>query len=145
MSSPWDEYDAYDLSEFSSADFVHIDSNTTGATTRHNNRTTAPEEDKVVIVTRGDWTCAVGTGASGGLPQVAVELELATDEPIVVKVAGGGSGSGSGDSTVVVDGASRRSPFEEFRSQTLSVSDLMGPAWYFPPFFLACDILIVRQ
>jgi hypothetical protein len=143
MSSPWDEYDAYDLSEFSAADFVHIDSNTTGATARHNNRATAPEEDKVVIVTEGDRTRAVETGGSGGLPQVAVELELATDEPIVVKVAGGGSGSG--DSAVVVDGASRRSPFEEFRSQTLSVSDLVGPAWYFSPFFLACDILIVRQ
>lgn len=142
MSSPWDEYDAYDLSEFSSADFVHIDSNTIDATTRHNNRATAPEEDKVVIVTEGDWTSAVGTGGSGGLPQVAVELEFATDEPIVVKVAGGGSGSG--DSAVVVDGASRRSPFKEFRSQTLSVSDLVGPAWYFSPFFLACDMLIVR-
>jgi hypothetical protein len=134
MDTSWDEYDAYDLSEFSTADFVHIDSNTTGATTRHNNRATAPEEDKVIVVTDGDWTRVVGTGESGGLPQVAIELESATDEPVVVKVARGRSGSG--DSSVVVDGASRRSPFEEFRSQTLSVSDLVGPAWYlFNPLF----------
>lgn len=138
MDTSWDEYDAYDLSEFSAANFVHIDSNTTGATTRtsNNNRATAPEEDKVIVVTDGDWTRAIGTGGSGGLPQVVVELESATDEPVVVKVAGGGSGSG--DSIVVVDGASRRSPLEEFRSQTLSVSDLVGPAWYIPPLFFSC-------
>lgn len=126
MDTSWDEYDAYDLSEFTASDFVHIDSNTTGATTRRNDRATAPEEEQVV-----------GTGRFGGLPQVAVELELGTDESVVVKVAGGG------ESTVIVDGASRRSPFEEFRSQTLSVSDLVGPAWYIPPSFPACDGLIV--
>ncbi len=127
MDTSWDEYDAYDLSEFSATDFVHIDNNPTGPTTRPNNRTTAPEEEEVAIVTDGAWTRDVGTGGSGGLPQVVVELELATDEPVAVKVAGGGSGTG--DSIVVVDGASRRSPFEEFRSRTLSVSDLVGPAW----------------
>jgi hypothetical protein len=136
MDTSWDEYDAYDLSEFSAADFVHIDSNTTGATTRHDNRATvdatAQEEGKVVVVTDGDWTRAFEKGGSGGLPQVAVEIEPATDEPVVVKVAAGGSGSG--DSVVVADGASRRSPFKEFRSQTLSVSDLVGPAWYVPSF-----------
>jgi hypothetical protein len=126
MDTSWDEYDAYDLSEFTASDLVHIDSNTTGATTRRNDRATAPEEEQVV-----------GTGRFGGLPQVAVELELGTNEPVVVKVAGGG------DSTVIVDGASPRSPFEEFRSQTLSVSDLVGPAWYIPPSFPACDGLIV--
>jgi exonuclease V len=133
MDTSWDEYDAYDLSEFSAADFVHIDGNTTSATTRHNNRATAPEEDKEVVITDGDWTRAIETGGSGGLPQVALELEPATDEPVVVKVAGGGSGSG--DSIVVVDGALRLSPLEEFRSQTLSVSDLVGPAWYIPSLF----------
>ena len=136
MDSSWDEYDAYDLSEFSAADFVHIDNNTTGTTTRHNNRATAPlaEEDKVVVVvTEGGWTHSFETGGSGGLPQVAVELEPATDEPVVVKVAG--SGCGGMDNIVVGDGASRRSPFEEFRSQTLSVSDLVGPTWYIPSFF----------
>jgi hypothetical protein len=130
MDTAWDEYDAYDLSEFSPADFVHIDTNATSATTRHNDHATAPEEGQVVIVTDGDWTRAIGTGGSGGLPQVAVELELATDELVVVKVAEGGSR----DSITDVDGAPRRSPFEEFRSQTLSVSDLVGPAWYIPPF-----------
>jgi len=150
MDTSLDEYDAYDLSEFSAADFAHIDGNATDPTTRHNNdRATAPEEDQVVVATDRDWAHAVGTGGSGGLPQVAVELEPATDEPVVVvKVAGGGGGSerggGSGDSTVVADSTSRRSPFEEFRSQTLSVSDLVGPAWYIPLFFLAFDGLIVR-
>lgn len=137
---PDDEYDAYDLSEFSAADFVHIDNNSTAATTRHNNRATTPEVEQVVVVTDGDWTRAVGTGSTGGLPQIAVEIEPATDELVVVKVAGGGSGNR--DSIVIVDGASR-SPFEEFRSQTLSVSDLVGPAWYIPPLFIACDVLIV--
>ena len=141
MDTSWDEYDAYDLSEFSAADFAHIDGNATGPKTRHdNNRATAPEEDQVVVATDRDWARAVGTGGSGGLPQVAVELEPATDETVVVvKVAGGGGGSekgsGNGDSTVVADDTSRRSPLEEFRSQTLSVSDLVGPAWYIPPFF----------
>jgi hypothetical protein len=128
-TSSWDEYDAYDLSEFSPADFVHFDSNTTGATTRHRDDNHAEEEQEQVVTDR-DWTRKVGTGGSGGLPQLAVELEPATDEPVVVKVA-----EGSGDGIVAVDGASRRSPFEEFRSQTLSVSDLSGPAWYIPPFF----------
>jgi exonuclease V len=140
MDTPWDEYDAYDLSEFSATDFVHIESNSTGAPTRHNNQATTPEDEQVVAVTDGDQTGAVGTGGSGGLPQVAVELESTTDELVVVKVAGGRSGSG--DSIEIVDGASR-SPFEEFRSRTLSVSDLVGPAWYIPPFFIVCDGLIV--
>jgi len=135
----WDEYDAYDLSEFSAEDFVHIDNTTIGAKTRHNSRTTAPEEVEAVAVTGGDWTRVDGTGGSGGLLQVAVELDSAADEPVIVKVAvdgGGGSesGSGGGDS-IVVDGTLRRSPFEEFRSQTLSVSDLVGPAWYVPSLF----------
>ena len=137
MDSSRDEFDAYDLSEFSVADFLHIDNNTTSATTRHNNRATVPEEDKVVVVvTEAGWTRAVETGGSGGLPQVAVELEPATDESVVVKVVGGGGGSV--DSIVVGDGASRRSPFEEFRSQTLSVSDLVGPAWYIPNPLISC-------
>ena len=139
-----DEYDAYDLSEFSVADFVHIDGNTIDPTTCHNNHATAPEEVQIVIATDRDWTRAVGKGGSGGLPQVAVEIEPATDETVVIKVAGGGvggesrNGNGSGDNIVVVGSTSRRSPFEEFRLQTLSVSDLVGPAWYhtLPPLFL---------
>ena len=123
MDISWDEYGAYDLSEFSAADFVHIDTNTTSATICHNSDATTPEGEVALIVTD-----AIGTGGSGGLPQVAVELEPATDKPVVVKVAVGGSGSGDD-----VDSASPRSPFEEFRSQTLSVSDLVGPAWYAPP------------
>jgi hypothetical protein len=137
MDTSWDEYDAYDLSEFSAEDFVYIDNTTTGAKTRHNNRTTVPEEEEAVAVTGGDWTRVDETGGSGGLLQVAVELDSAADEPVVVKVAVGGGGSesggGGGDSIVDVDGTLRRSPFEQFRSETLSVSDLVGPAWYVPP------------
>src|SRR5260370_1211325 len=65
----WDEYDAYDLSECSAEDFVHIDNTTIGAKTRHNSRTTAPEEVEAVAVTGGDWTRVDGTGGSGGLLQ----------------------------------------------------------------------------
>ena len=80
----------------------------------------------------------MGTGGSGGLPQVVVELEPA-DEPDVVKVAGGGAEAkgGSGDSILVVDGTSRPSPFEEFRSQMLSVSDFGWACMVHPLFVFA--------
>jgi hypothetical protein len=135
MDNSWDEYDAYDLSEFSAADLVHIDNNagTTATTTRHNHTTASDEEEEVTGAARRR---VVGTGGSGGLPQVAVALEPAADKSVVIKVAGGGggggggSGSGSGDNVAVLD-AAPRSPFELFRSRgTLSVSDLVGPAWY---------------
>ncbi|KAF8481778.1 exonuclease V a 5' deoxyribonuclease-domain-containing protein [Russula ochroleuca] len=134
MDNSWDEYDAYDLSEFSAADLVHIDNNagTTATTTRHNHTTASDEEEEVTGAARRR---VVGTGGSGGLPQVAVALEPAADKSVVIKVAGGGggggggSGSGSGDNVAVLD-AAPRSPFELFRSRgTLSVSDLVGPAW----------------
>jgi hypothetical protein len=123
MDKSWDEFDAYDLSEFSAVDFAHIDNLTTTATRQ--NPTTASKEEVIDEAGRP----VVGTGESGGLPQVAVALELAADESVVVKVAVGGSGSGSGSGDGV--DAIRRSPFEEFRPRgTLSVSDLVGPAWY---------------
>jgi exonuclease V len=130
MDTSWDEYDAYDLSEFSAADFVHIDNNVTTTATRLNlglNRTTPPKEEVAGEAGRR----VVGTGESGGLPQVAVALEPVADESVVVKVVGGGSGSnGSGSGGDGVD-ATPRGPFEEFRPRgTLSVSDLVGPAWY---------------
>jgi hypothetical protein len=124
MDNSCDEYDAYDLSEFSAADLVHIDHTAATTATRHDQTTTAPEEAAAVVV---------GTGVSGSLPRVAVALEPAADESVVVKVAEGG-GSGSGDNIVVGDATRRRSPFEEFRPRgTLSVSDLVGPAWYVRP------------
>ena len=133
------DYDAYDLSEFSAADFAHIDS--------------APG-------------CGLGrvdseTSGSGG-PQIVVALERAADESVVVKVAVGGVGTdgGSEDSDDAVgaaqvrnadgsDGgkgksgrrsfkaANRRSPYEMHRSRgaLMSVSDLVGPAWYVLVFF----------
>jgi hypothetical protein len=138
MDNSCDEYDAYNLSEFSAADLVHIDHTATTAT-RHDQTTgAAPEEEAALVV-----VVDVGTGVSGGLPWVAVALEPAADESVVVKVAerAGGSGtasgkeSGSGDSLVAGDAPlRRRSPFEEFRPRgTLSVSDLVGPAWYVRP------------
>ena len=136
MDNSCDEYDAYDLSEFSAADLVHLEH--TAATATRDDQTTgaAPEEEAaVVIVVDVD----VGTGVSGGLPRVAVALEPAADG-VVVKVAeraGGsrtasGKGSESADSLAAGDAPlRRRSPFEEFRPRgTLSVSDLVGPAWY---------------
>jgi hypothetical protein len=131
MDNSCDEYDAYDLSEFSAADLVHID-HTAATATRHDQTTTAPEEEAAVVV-------VIGMGVSGGLPRVAVALEPAADESVVIKVGeGDGSGSasrkGSGDNVVVGDASRRRSPFEEFRPRgTLSVSDLVGPAWYVRP------------
>ena len=91
----------------------------------------------------------VGTIGSGG-PQIAVALEHAADEFLLVKVAGDGSGSGKEDSSDAVGATQNadrgkssrrvrrsskatdsRSPYEVFRSRgTLSVSDLVGPAWY---------------
>lgn len=151
MDDSWDEYDAYDLSEFSAADFVHIDNTATTTTTTsapatpRDRTTAAPEEeaaaadDFVVVVAGGEaWgRVVVGTGGSGGLPQVAVALESAADESVVVKVAEGAGGSGGLGNVGAVEDAPRRSPFEEFRRRgTLSVSDLVGPAWYVP--CLAC-------
>ena len=132
MDNLWDEYDAYDLSEFSAADFVYIDN--TATKTRHDDTTAPEEEEESIIVTGAAWRRVIGAGASGGLPQVAVALEPAADESVVVKVAegGGGGGSGSGNNIAVLD-AALRSPFEMFRSRgSLSVSDLVGPAWYVP-------------
>ena len=137
MDNSCDEYDAYDLSEFSAADLVHLEH--TAATATRDDQTTgaAPEEEAAVIIV---VDVDVGTGVSGGLPWVAVALEPAADESVVVKVAERGGGgrsasgkeSGRGDSLVAGDAPlRRRSPFEEFRPRgTLSVSDLVGPAWY---------------
>ena len=143
------DYDAYDLSEFSAADFAHIDS--------------APG-------------CGLGrvdseTSGSGG-PQIAVALERAADESVVVKVAVGGVGTGGGreDSDDAVgpaevrnadgsDGgkgksgrhpfkaANRRSPYEMHRSRgaLMSVSDLVGPAWYVLVFFGGRAVLNERS
>ena len=145
MDNPWDEYDAYDLSEFSAADFVYIDN--TATKTRHDDTTAPEEEEESIIVTGAAWRRVIGAGASGGLPQVAVALEPAADESVVVKVAGGGGGggSGSGNNIAVLD-AAPRSPFEMFRSRgSLSVSDLVGPAWYVPRLLLRCSWMNMNE
>ena len=144
MGNSSDDYDAYDLSEFSPADFVHIDSS---ARERASHGPTHPTGGGVEEARR-----RVETSGSGG-PQIAVALEHAADEFVLVKVAGGDSGSKEDDSDVVgatqnADGLDRgkssrgglcrssdamdsRSPYEVFRSRgTLSVSDLVRPAWY---------------
>ena len=135
MDDSGDEYDAYDLSEFSATDFTHLDA------TAHedNHRATASE------VVTGGAQGRVGTSRSGG-PQIAVALEPTADESVVVKAAAGTSRSG--DSICAAQNADERrksrptdfhpthnvdtrSPFERHRSNgTLSVSNLIGPAWY---------------
>lgn len=135
MDNYRDEYDAYDLSEFSTEDFARID-----ATTReHDRHATAPDN----IDTGVAWRRRVDTSGSGG-PQIAVALESVADESVVVKVAREDGGNGSehsimgaaqnADDRGMSDPAFKadaHSPFEEFRSYgTLSVSDLVGPAWY---------------
>jgi hypothetical protein len=136
MDDSWDEYDAYDLSEFSAADFLHID---TTARREHDPSTAAPE-----VVTRGAQG-RVDTSGSGG-PQIAVVLEPVANESVVVKAAAGRSWTG--DVICAAQNADKtgkseptdvhhihkldtRSPYERHRlSGTLSVSDLVGPAWY---------------
>jgi hypothetical protein len=129
-------YDAYDLSEFTAADFAHIDGTTREHDPAHSNATSD----------RGAWRRVEETSGSGG-PQIAVALECGANEPVVVKVASaGGSESCQGDavgSVQIVDdsdkgksdrlfkAANSRSPHEVYRpGGYLSVSDLVGPAWY---------------
>jgi len=155
MGNSSDDYDAYNLSEFSAADLVHIDSST------------REHADGPTDATGGIEGARrrVGTNRSGG-PQIAVALEYAADEFVLVKVAGGGSGT-QGDKSDVVgatqnadevdrgkssrgglchssNATDSRSPYEVFRSHgTLSVSDLVRPAWYvqiFAPFLLTVCI-----
>jgi exonuclease V len=135
MDDDGDEYDAYNLSEFSAADFVYID----GTARQHVYDATA----------QGARTSPVVTSESGG-PKIAVVLELAADESVVVKAAAGRSGSAEVEIVDAAQGLGERlrkkaerngphrtrhrldllSPFEMYRSRgTLSVSDLVGPAW----------------
>jgi hypothetical protein len=124
-------YDAYDLSEFTAADFVHIDS----ATREHD-----PDPD--ATGDRGASRRVEETSGSGG-PQIAVALELAADEFVVVKVGGSGSGDDAVDAAQnegkldrgtlgdPFNAANSRSPYEMHRSGGyLSVSDLVRPSWY---------------
>ena len=127
MDDDGDEYDAYNLSEFSATDFMYID----GTARQH-------EHD----ATEGARTPPLVTSESGG-PQVAVALELAADESVVLKAARGSAevevvDAAQGLSDVPRRRAPRnrvdtRSPFEKYRSRgTLSVTDLVGPAWCVP-------------
>ena len=133
MDDDGDEYDAYNLSEFSATDFMYID----GKARQH-------EFD---ASTQGARTPPV-TSESGG-PQIAVALELAADESVVVKAAADRSGSAEVEIVDAAQGLNgilkrradrndlhrprrvdTRSPFEKYRwRRTLSVSDLVGPAW----------------
>ncbi len=118
MGDDSDEYDAYNLSEFSAADFAHIE-----AARQHDHDATAQAGMRVV------------TSESGG-PQIAVALEPASDESVLVKDATSRSGSVEIVDTTLETGdsgskARRNSPIKRYRSRkTLSVSDLVGPAWY---------------
>ena len=58
---------------------------------------------------------------------------------MLTKVARGGSGSSGDDVVGTPSNADARSPFEMHRLRgTLSVSDLIGPAWYVFGVFFAC-------
>lgn len=100
-----DEYDDYyDFSGFTAEDFARIDAVVA---------TAAPEPPDAV---------PDAGGVLDGGPRVAIELEgAAADASLVVKELA--------PETAVVPGAS---PYQRFRSkrQQLSVSDLVGPAWY---------------
>jgi hypothetical protein len=134
MDDDGDEYDAYNLSEFSAADFSYIDGTARQHQGQHEYDATA----------QGAGTRVVASESGG--PQIAVALETAADESVVVKAAVGRSGSveildasqGLGDRRKGKSNDFRRprhrvdtrSPFERYRSRgTLSVSDLVGPAW----------------
>ena len=120
MDDDGDEYDAYNLSEFSAADFSYIDS----TARQHEYDATAKARKHVVA------------SESGG-PQIAIALEPVADESIVKATMG------QGESVEIVDAPQRlgyrrkakrndlhRTPFERYRTRgTLSVSDLVGPAW----------------
>lgn len=135
MDDDGDEYDAYNLSEFSAADFIYIDD----TARQHVYDATAS----------GARTPLVVTSESGG-PQIAVALELAADESVVVKAAAGPSGSADVEIVDAAQGQGDRprrkagrndlhrtrykedtlSPFKKYRKRgTLSVTDLVGPAW----------------
>jgi hypothetical protein len=132
MDDNGDEYDAYNLSEFSATDFIYID----GTARQHEYDATTRQGARTPLV----------TSESGG-PQIAVALELAADESVVVKAARGSAEVEVVDATqglrdVLMRRAERndlhrsrnrvdtRSPFKKYRSRgTLSVTDLVGPAW----------------
>jgi hypothetical protein len=124
-----DEYDAYDLSEFSATDFVHIDF----LARRERNNSAV-----VTSVAQG----RLDTNGSGG-PQIPVVLEPAATESVVVKAATGRSWTrdvictteDAGKSEATVPRHTHKlytvSPYERHRSGgILSVSDLVGPAWH---------------
>jgi hypothetical protein len=123
-----DEYDAYDLSEFSATDFVHIDSL---ARRERNDCAAVPE------VVTGLAQGRMDTNGSGG-PQIPVVLEPAANESVVVKAASGRSWTAAEDAgkSEATDPHHTHklhtgSPYERHRSSgILSVSDLVGPAWY---------------
>jgi exonuclease V len=130
-----DEYDAYDLSEFSATDFAHIDFL---ARRERNNSAAVPE-----IVT-GVAQGRIDTNGSGG-PQIPVVLEPAANESVAVKAATGRSrtrdvicaaeDAGKSEATDPHHTHKHKlhtvSPYERHRSSgILSVSDLVGPAWH---------------
>ena len=147
MVDSWDEYNAYDLSEFSAADFMQFDSM---ARREHNHNS----ESATGVVVTGGAQGRVDTNGSGG-PRIAVALEHAANESVVLKAAEGTSWTKDIICRTQAQNANKtgnseptdlrhphmldtRSPYQRHRSNgTLSVSDLVGPAWYVPiPFVM---------
>jgi hypothetical protein len=133
MAHSGDEYDAYDLSEFSAIDFMYIDS-----LSRRERNDSAAVPKVVTGVAQG----RIDTNGSGG-PQIPVVLEPAANESVVVKAATGRNrtrdvicaAEDAGKSEATDSHHTYKlymvSPYERHRSSgILSVSDLVGPAWY---------------
>lgn len=142
-----DEFDAYDLSEFSQEDFVLLDSLTSREPTpvaspdpqrRYANSGT--QTSPVRTGGRHDGPASIAGAALGG-PRLSVEIELA-DKPASLSTRT--SGSLNGKESQKAQSKSRaksqkaaaspsidpRSPLARHRpSQRLSVSDLVGPVW----------------
>jgi hypothetical protein len=137
-----DSWDAYDLSEFTATDFMQIDA---VALREHNHSS----ESATGVVVTGGAQGRVDTNGSGG-PRIAVALEPAANESVVVKAAEGTSWTKDVTCATQAQNANKtgnsepthlrhphkldtRSPYETHRlNGTLSVSDLIGPAWYVP-------------
>ncbi|CCL98155.1 uncharacterized protein FIBRA_00149 [Fibroporia radiculosa] len=104
----YDEFDVYDLSEFTAEDFACIDAALASA-----------QPSLVSIFGNCNRNDSISDGTGG--PRIEIQVEGATDNSILPKAL-------SRHQEWSSDG---RSPFERFRKwrKVLSVTDLVGPAW----------------
>ncbi|KAF7981088.1 hypothetical protein HWV62_34783 [Athelia sp. TMB] len=105
MASSGDEYDAFNLDDFTEDDFANIDKN---------------------ILVDSPATLPHQARKPAGGPALTIEVEEPADDVDAKESSGGGP--------------LRLSPYSQFRSwnNALSVSDLVAPAWYTPPY--SCEV-----